>query len=86
MVSYPKSTDKVITELNISEKLKEYPDWDREVQLKKNQPAMKLLAQLIQEHKNMSDEEAQQREVFFEGFKEIVDAQRSTEAKLYSNE
>ncbi|MBF2014657.1 MAG: hypothetical protein VKN72_14080 [Nostocales cyanobacterium 94392] len=57
--------------------------WDKEQQLQKNQKAIALLAKRIQQHQNMSDEEAREREEFFEEFKQIIDEQRSPGQKLY---
>ncbi|MBW4554980.1 MAG: hypothetical protein KME59_03405 [Trichormus sp. ATA11-4-KO1] len=58
--------------------------WDKEQQIQKNQKAITLLAKRIEKHHNMSEEEAREREEFFEEFKQIIDAQRSPGQKLYS--
>lgn len=64
--------------------LKNYPEWDREQQIKRNSMALEKLEELRQERMNMSDEEAKAREDFFEDFKQIVDNNRPVGAKLYS--
>ena len=74
-------------ELNSStfqKRLKEYPDWDREEQIKKNQGAIKLIRSWLAEE--ISEAERQEREEHFERFKQIVDAQRPSGHKLYSEE
>ena len=57
--------------------------WDREEQLQKNQKAIAILAERIKRHQNMSEEESKERKEFFEGFKQIIDAERSPGQKLY---
>ena len=61
-----------------------YPEWDREQQIKRNDRALKKLEELRHQRINMSDEEAKAREDFFEEFKEIIDNNRPVCAKLYS--
>lgn len=53
-------------------------------QLKQNQRALELLAKRIDLHRNMSEEESREREVLFEEFKQIIDAERLPGQKLYS--
>ncbi|GEM_PF-3036070 len=65
-------------------KLQNYPEWDREQQIKRNSRALEKLEELRQERMNMSDEEAKARDNFFEEFKQIVDTNRPVGAKLYS--
>jgi hypothetical protein len=67
-----------------NEKPNEKPAWSMEEQLRLNIPKMIALAKRMERTKNMSDEEAQQRQEFFESFKQTVDAQRPTGQKLYS--
>ncbi|MDF5732356.1 MAG: hypothetical protein PUP92_31230 [Rhizonema sp. PD38] len=55
-----------------------------EEQLQKNQSAMKLLREWIDEE--VSEEESKQRESYFESFKKIVDDERMPGHKLYSKE
>ena len=62
----------------------EMPAWSTEEQLKRNQPKMKALAKRMERTKNMSDEEAQQSQEFFESFKQTIDAERPPGQKLYS--
>jgi hypothetical protein len=57
--------------------------YDQE-QLQRNQRSLELLAKRIELHRNMSKEEAQQRRELFEEFKKIIDAERPTGQKLYS--
>ena len=70
--------------IRLKEKLKKYPEWDREEQIKRNSRALKQLDNIRQKTMSMSDEEAKAREEFFEGFKEIIDSSRPVGAKLYS--
>ncbi len=56
--------------------------WDREEQLQKNQPAIKLVKKRIERHKLMSEEESKQRAEFFVDFQKTIDAERSVR-KLY---
>jgi len=67
-------------------KLKTYPTWDREQQIKRNSRALENLENLRQRRVKMSDEEAKAREVFFEEFKQIIDNNRPVGAKLYSEQ
>lgn len=64
--------------------LQNYPEWDRQQQIKRNSRALEKLEELRQERMNMSDEEAKARDDFFEEFKQIVDNNRPVGAKLYS--
>lgn len=57
---------------------------DKQKQLKQNQRAIALLKQRIQRHENMSEAESLHREEIFENFKQIIDAERLPEQKLYS--
>ncbi|MGK7874368.1 MAG: hypothetical protein AB4426_13960 [Xenococcaceae cyanobacterium] len=60
--------------------------WNREEQLRKNQPAIALLKKRIERNKKMSEEESSQREEFLADFKNIIDEQRRPGQKLYSQE
>lgn len=62
----------------------EKPAWSMEEQLKQNVPKMIALAKYMERNKNMSDEEAKQRQEFFESFKQTIDAERPCGQKLYS--
>ncbi|MBW4537492.1 MAG: hypothetical protein KME09_26495 [Pleurocapsa minor HA4230-MV1] len=55
--------------------------WDREEQLRKNQPAIELLKKRIERIKN--EPPSPEKEAAFEEFKKIIDAERSTGRKLY---
>ncbi|MBR8833883.1 MAG: hypothetical protein DSM106950_07530 [Stigonema ocellatum SAG 48.90 = DSM 106950] len=55
-----------------------------EEQLQKNQSAMNLLKEWIEEE--VSQEEFKNREIFFDSFKEIIDSERLPDHKLYSKE
>ena len=70
--------------LTLKEKLQEYPEWDREEQIKRNSRALKKLDARRKETMNMSDGEAKAREEAFEEFKKIIDSNRPVGAKLYS--
>ncbi|HEY9798905.1 MAG TPA: hypothetical protein V6D25_00995 [Leptolyngbyaceae cyanobacterium] len=61
------------------------PGWDQEAQIRKNQRAMKILAERIEKNKNMSDTESLERQQFFEQFKKNIDADRPPGQKLYSD-
>ncbi|MBW4594940.1 MAG: hypothetical protein KME46_19045 [Brasilonema angustatum HA4187-MV1] len=56
----------------------------KQKQLNQNQRAIALLKQRIQRHENMSEAESLHREEIFEKFKQIIDAERLPEQKLYS--
>jgi hypothetical protein len=60
--------------------------WDREEQLRKNQPAIELLKKRIARNKLMSDAESNQRAEFLADFQKTVDEQRVSERKLYTPE
>ena len=60
--------------------------WNREEQLRKNQPAIALLKKRIERNQKMSEEESNQREEFLADFKKIIDGQRLPGQKLYSQE
>ena len=57
---------------------------DKQKQLKQNQRAIALLKQRMKRHENMSEAESLHREEIFENFKQIIDAERFPEQKLYS--
>jgi len=57
--------------------------WDREEQLRKNQPAIELLKQRISRNKLMSEEESSKRAKFLTDFQKTVNEQRISERKLY---
>ncbi|MCP6759641.1 MAG: hypothetical protein NHB32_12915 [Fischerella sp. CENA71] len=59
-------------------------EWKKEQQLQQNQQALALLAQRMKYHQNMSQAESRQREERFDYFKQIIDAERLPEQKLYS--
>ncbi|MEA5577516.1 hypothetical protein [Anabaena sp. UHCC 0451] len=58
--------------------------WNQQEQLQKNQKAMAILAQLMEQDNNMSDEESRERQEIFESFKKRMDAERPQGQKLYS--
>ncbi len=58
--------------------------WDREEQIRKNQPAIELLKKRIAKNKLMSEEESRQRAEFLADFQQKVDEQRISQRKLYS--
>jgi hypothetical protein len=58
--------------------------WNQQEQLQKNQKAMAILAQQIQEYQNISDEESRERQEIFENLKKRMDAERPQGQKLYS--
>lgn len=62
----------------------EKPAWSMEEQLRRNVPKMIALAKYMERNKNITDEEAQRQQEFFESFKQTVDAQRPPGQKLYS--
>lgn len=70
--------------LLLKEKLQQYPEWDREEQIKRNSGALKKLEARRIKTMNMSDGEAKAREEAFEEFKQIIDSNRPVGAKLYS--
>ena len=58
--------------------------WNREEQIRQNQPAIELLKQRIARNKLMSEEESNQRAEFLASFQKNVDEQRISQRKLYS--
>ena len=72
--------------VNIQEKLKNYPDWDREEQIKRNQKALKKLKERHQKTLQIDDKEACHREEEFERFKQLMDQFRPQGSKLYSED
>ena len=58
--------------------------WDREEQIRQNQPAIELIKQRIARNKLMSEEESNQRAEFLASFQKNVDEQRISQRKLYS--
>jgi hypothetical protein len=55
--------------------------WDREEQIRKNQPKLKLLKEWIERDKNR--QETPESIAEFEAFKKIIDAERPSGQKLY---
>ena len=80
----PKESEEELEYSKFQARLSEYPDWDREEQIKKNQGAIKLIRSWLAEE--ISEAERQEREERFERFKQIVDAHRPPGHKLYSEE
>ena len=76
--------DIVKKHLQLKAKRHKQGSWDREEQLQKNQPAIKLLKERIERHKLMSEEESKQRAEFFTDFQKTIDAERPAR-KLYQN-
>ncbi len=72
--------------MTIKVKVKDYPDWDREEQIKRNLRALKLLEERHQKTININDQEANQRKEEFERFKQSMDQFRPQGAKLYSED
>lgn len=72
--------------LNLESKHDQNGAWDREQQLRKNQPAIELLKKRIARNKLMSDTESNQRAKFLADFQKTVDEQRVSERKLYTPE
>jgi hypothetical protein len=57
--------------------------WDREEQLRKNQPKLKKLREWIDKMKKEAP--SPQKEAAFEEFKQIIDAERPVGQKLYEH-
>ena len=57
--------------------------WDREEQIRKNQPKLKLLKEWIEKLKQETP--SPEKEAAFEEFKKIIDAERPAGQKLYEN-
>jgi hypothetical protein len=64
------------------EKLAQYPDWDREEQIKRNQGLIKTLTEWLEE----DSEQEQARIEHFELFKKIIDENRPSGHKLFEEE
>ena len=72
--------------MSLQVKLKDYPDWDREEQIKRNQRALKKLEERHQKTLQINDQEARQRQEKLERFKQLMDQFRPQGAKLYSED
>lgn len=57
--------------------------WDREEQLRKNQPKLKKLREWIDQKKHESP--SPEKEAAFEAFKQTIDAERPVGQKLYKH-
>ena len=57
--------------------------WDREEQIRLNQPKMKKLKEIIERKKQ--EEPSAEKAEFFEGFKRTMDAERPEGRKLYEH-
>jgi hypothetical protein len=57
--------------------------WDREEQIRKNQPKLKLLKERIERLKQETP--SPEKEAAFEEFKKIIDAERPAGQKLYED-
>ncbi|MEA5511932.1 hypothetical protein VB715_19340 [Crocosphaera sp. UHCC 0190] len=72
--------------MSLQVKLKDYPDWDREEQIKRNQVALKKLEERRQKTLQITEEEAEERQEGFEKFKQLIDQFRPQGSKLYSED
>ncbi len=73
-----------MNQLNL--KLKNYRDWDRDEQIKRNRLALKKLEERRMRRSQITDEEEKEKTEFFEEFKQLIDSFRPPGAKLYSEE
>jgi hypothetical protein len=70
----------------LKRKLANYPDWDRDEQIKRNRLALDILEKRRQKRLQLTDAQEKERTEFFEEFKELMDDFRPLGSKLYSQE
>jgi hypothetical protein len=70
----------------LKRKLANYPDWDRDEQIKRNRLALDILERRRQKRLQLTDAQEKERTEFFEEFKELMDDFRPLGSKLYSQE
>jgi hypothetical protein len=70
----------------LKSKLARYPDWDRDEQIKRNRSALDLLEKRRKKRLQITDEKEKEITEFFENFKKLMDEQRPSGLKLYSQE
>ena len=70
--------------VQLLKRLQDYPDWNRSEQIRQNIPAMKKLEERMKRNQAISADEARAREEFLQSFQELMDAERPTGQKLYS--
>jgi hypothetical protein len=63
--------------------LANYPDWDRDKQIKRNRLALDILEKRRQKRLQITDAEEKERTEFFEEFKKLMDDFRPLGSKLY---
>ena len=68
----------------LKRKLANYPDWDRDEQIKRNRLALEILEKRRQKRLQLTDSQEEERTEFFEEFKELMDDFRPDGSKLYS--
>ena len=68
----------------LKHKLANYPDWDRDEQIKRNRLALEILEKRRQKRLQLTDSQEKERTEFFEEFKELMDDFRPDGSKLYS--
>jgi hypothetical protein len=68
----------------LKRKLANYPDWDRDEQIKRNRLALDILEKRRQKRLQLTDSQEKERTEFFEEFKELMDDFRPNGSKLYS--
>lgn len=57
--------------------------WDREEQIRKNQPKLKKLREIIERKKQ--EQPSAEKAAYFESFKQTIDAERPVGQKLYEH-
>ncbi len=70
----------------LKHKLANYPDWDRDEQIKRNRLALEILEKRRQKRLQLTDAQEKERTEFFEEFKELMDDFRPNGSKLYNQE
>lgn len=75
--------DVIAQKLNLMSSDRHNESWNREEQIRKNQPKLKLLREWIErdKHKQSTPESIAE----FEAFKQTIDAERPEEQKLYED-
>ncbi|MEO0012489.1 MAG: hypothetical protein RLZZ535_878 [Cyanobacteriota bacterium] len=82
----PQEAKSIKKHLNLKSNKNHNGVWDREEQLRKNQPEIELLKKRIARNQLMSEEESDKRTKFLTDFQKTVDEQRVSERKLYTLE
>lgn len=70
----------------LQQKLANYPDWDKDDQLKRNRLALDILEKRRQKRLQLTEAQEREKTEFFEEFKKLIDNYRPKGSKLYNQE